>query len=154
MNFIDNILTDAFFRDRCRLKGAEPQIDPADLCFRNTYDTPMSQMRVISEIVLVIWSVLYLVKAAREATFLERKVYIQSMALCPSRVVFLLGCAVMVLNVPLRLACKPKEEDTLAITVMLCTGPYFLFFCRFEKKPSHSPHPQNTCIDIFVGVSS
>ena len=100
------------------------------MCFRNTYDTPVSQIRVISEIALVIWSVLYLVKAAREATFLERKVYIQSMALCPSRVVFLFGCTIMVLNVPLRLACKPKEEDTMAITVMLCTGPYFLFFCR------------------------
>ena len=103
------------------------------MCFRNTYDTPMSQIRVISEVILVIWSVLYLAKAAREATFLERKVYIQSMALCPSRVVFLLGCAVMVLNVPLRLACKPREEDAMAITVMLCTGPYFLFFCRYNN---------------------
>ena len=43
------------------------------------------QIRVICEIVLVVWSLLYLIKAAREATFLERKVYIQSMALCPSR---------------------------------------------------------------------
>ena len=46
------------------------------------------------------------------------------------RVVFLLGCAVMVLSVPFRLACLPSEEDTMAITVMLCTGNYFLFFCR------------------------
>jgi len=126
----------AFFINgtRCRLKdGDEGQIAPENMCFRNTYDTPMSQIRVICEIVLVVWSLLYLIKAAREATFLERKVYIQSMALCPSRVVFLLGCAVMVLSVPFRLACLPSEEDTMAITVMLCTGNYFLFFCRGFK---------------------
>ena len=115
---------------RCRLKGGDFQIDPADACFRNTYDTPMSQIRVICEIILVIWSLLYLIKAAREATFLERKVYIQSMALCPSRVLFLFGCATMILTVPLRIGCKPLVEDNFALVVMLCTGPYFLFFCR------------------------
>ena len=125
----------AFFLNgtRCRLKDGPRTIAPDDQCFRNSYETSMEQIRVLCEIALVIWSVMYIIKAVHEATFLTRKVYLQNMALCPSRVVFLLGCIIMLLIVPFRLACNPLVEDRLAVMVMLCTGPYFLFFCRGFK---------------------
>ena len=34
--------------------------------------------------------------------------------------------------IPFRLLCIPGPEDSLAIAIMVCTGPYFLFFCRFS----------------------
>ena len=39
------------------------------------------------------------------------------------------------MSVPLRLLCIPGPEDTMAIVIMVCTGPYFLFFCRSLLHP-------------------
>ena len=62
-----------------------------DKCYMNKYDTLWKQIRLVSEIIMVIWSILYLVKAAREFTFLPLPIFIENMTLCPSRVTFLLG---------------------------------------------------------------
>ena len=37
------------------------------------------------------------------------------------------------LNIRGRLFCLCSTEDSLAIVIMTCTGPYFLFFCRGFK---------------------
>ena len=50
-----------------------------------------------------------------------------------SRVLFLLACLLVLVAVPARLLCFSGLEDTLAIVIMTCTGPYFLFFCRGFK---------------------
>ena len=55
-----------------------------------------------------------------------------SLELC-SRVLFLLACLLVLVAVPARLLCFSGLEDTLAIVIMTCTGPYFLFFCRGFK---------------------
>jgi hypothetical protein len=62
-----------------------------DACFLNTYDTTLKKARGIGEAILVVWSIVYLAIAAREFTFLGRKIFLQNMALCPSRVFFLIG---------------------------------------------------------------
>ena len=49
------------------------------------------------------------------------------------RVIFLSGCIVCILMVPARVLCVPPVEDRLALVVMMCHGPYFLFFCRGIK---------------------
>ena len=46
---------------------------------------------------------------------------------------FLLACLLVLVAVPARLFCLSGLEDTLAIVIMTCTGPYFLFFCRGFK---------------------
>ena len=62
-----------------------------DMCYLHTYDGIKQQARGILELLLVVWSLIYLGIAAKEATFNERKIYLQTMGLCPSRVMFLLG---------------------------------------------------------------
>ena len=54
-------------------------------CFHNNYDTVQKQARLGMEIVLVVWSLLYLVKAGHERTFLGRKIWSDNMKMCPSR---------------------------------------------------------------------
>ena len=55
---------------------------------------------------------------------------LKTLALCPSRCLFLIACFLCQVAVPFRLLCLPKGEDQLALVIMLFTGPYFLFFCR------------------------
>ena len=104
-----------------------------DMCFLHSYDTLEQKARGIVEGIIVIWSFIYLAIAAKETTFNTRGVYLQSMALCPSRVGFLLACLLVLLAVPLRLACQPTYEDPLASLIMLLVPLYSLFFCRGFK---------------------
>ena len=106
---------------------------PGDQCYLHTYDTLEKQIRGLLEVVLVVWSVIYLLIAIREITFLPFSIFMQNMQLCPSRVGFLIGCMLTVLSVPLRIFCFPGAENNLALWIMLLTGSYFLFFCRGFK---------------------
>ena len=101
-----------------------------DMCYLHTYDTPVKKARVLGEAILVVWSIVYLAIAVREFTFLGYKIFLQNMALCPSRVLFLFGCILLIFTVPFRLACQPGIEDNLAVLCMLTNSLYFLFFCR------------------------
>ena len=104
-----------------------------DMCYLHTYDTLVHQARGMIEVVLIIWSIVYLGIAAKEATFNPREIYIQSMSLCPSRILFLLACILMQFTVPLRLTCMAAQENSLAIIIMYLIPFYFLFFCRGFK---------------------
>ncbi len=82
------------------------------------------------EVIIAIWSAVYIAIAVREFTFLPFKIFMQNMELCPSRVGFLFGCVMYLLTIPFRLACNADVENNLSMLVMLCFGSYFLFFCR------------------------
>ena len=111
----------------------DDDVGEEDSCYLNTYNTPFLQARGVCELVLVIWSLIYLLIAFREASFLGIRLFMRNLALCPSRVLFLIACFLAILSVPFRLACVPGAEDRLALVVMLFTGNYFLFFCRGFK---------------------
>lgn len=104
-----------------------------DMCYLHTYDSLAHQIRGVFEVILVVWSIIYLGIAAKETTFNERDVYMQSMALCPSRIMFLLACFLMLFTVPLRLTCQAPAENSLAILIMYMIPMYCLFFCRGFK---------------------
>ena len=42
--------------------------------------------------ILVLWSLFYLVVAVRECSFLGVRLFMRTLALCPSRVMFLIAC--------------------------------------------------------------
>ena len=115
----------------CRCKDSP--LVYTDMCYLHTYDTIIDMIRGCIEILLVIWSLIYLGIAAKETTYNERKIYMQSMKLCPSRVLFLLACILMQFTVPLRLTCQATQENSLAILIMYLIPFYSLFFCRGFK---------------------
>ena len=104
-----------------------------DMCYLHTYDSLAHQIRGVFEVILVVWSIIYLGIAAKETTFNEKDVYMQSMALCPSRIMFLLACFFMLFTVPLRLTCQAPAENSVAILIMYMIPMYCLFFCRGFK---------------------
>lgn len=103
---------------------------PLDQCYMNQYDTGFMQVRLIAEVVLVFFSVAYLVRACMEASFLGRKLFKENLSLCPSRVLFLLGCILIMTVVPCRIFCQPTMEDNLVVLIMLFQSMYSLYFCR------------------------
>ena len=54
-------------------------------CYLNTYDTDFKKVRGLCEVLLVFFSVFYLVTAAMEASHLGIKLFMKTLALCPSR---------------------------------------------------------------------
>ena len=103
---------------------------PLDQCYMNQYDTGFKQGRLMAEVVLVFFSLAYMVIACREASFLGRKIFKENLSLCPSRVIFLLGCILIMIAVPCRIFCQPSMEDNLAVLIMLFQSMYALYFCR------------------------
>ena len=108
-------------------------------------------------------ALVYLLKASQECFNLGRVLFLETMSACPSRVIFLLGCILVLLTVPLRFNnfrlhnliniilaiiiiilaiiniilarffCIRSLEDRLAVLIVLCTTFYFLFFCRYGE---------------------
>ena len=101
-------------------------------------------------------ALVYLLKASQECFNLGRVLFLETMSACPSRVIFLLGCILVLLTVPLRcnnfnlhnliiiilannliilvrFFCIRSLEDRLAVLIVLCTTFYFLFFCRYRE---------------------
>ena len=73
-----------------KCEEGEIEVHP-NICYLHQYDTELKQLRGIAEVILILWSIVYLGIAVREVTFVPFNIYLQNMALCPSRVGFLLG---------------------------------------------------------------
>nr|XP_019536378.2 transient receptor potential cation channel subfamily V member 5 [Aedes albopictus] len=102
-------------------------------CATMQYDTLQDRIRLVSEIIILIGSFLYLVGALREFRFLGRKMFFENLMISPSRVMFLFSCCIMMIVPFLKVLCLIEMEDHVAVTIMLTTAPYFLFFCRGFK---------------------
>jgi hypothetical protein len=107
--------------------------DPKFACYLHTYTTIWEQTRLLGEIIIVVWGLLYILQAVREFSFLGYQVFMENMALCPSRVLFLTACCLLQVTPPLRIMCMQEMENIVAICVMFFIGFYFLFFCRGFK---------------------
>ena len=103
------------------------------VCYLHSVETLEEKLRFLAEIILVIMAVFFILKAIREYSFLGRKVFLENMILCPSRVCFLFSCVLLQFCLPARFLCLFHLEDALAQIIMLCNGLYYLFFCRGFK---------------------
>ena len=49
----------------------------------------------------------------------------------PTKTLFQLANIFLILMVPGRASCAYVYEDVMGVMAILCTAPYFLFFCRY-----------------------
>uniref|UniRef100_A0A182NPF8 Ion transport domain-containing protein n=1 Tax=Anopheles dirus TaxID=7168 RepID=A0A182NPF8_9DIPT len=128
-------LTEAF-------NASTGEFDPSDLddglffnskCHTMDYDGMEGKVRLISEMIILVGSFLYLLAALRELKFLGRKMFFENLMTAPSRVMFLFSCCIMMVVPFLKVLCFTEMEDHVAVAIMLTTAPYFLFFCRGFK---------------------
>jgi hypothetical protein len=59
--------------------------EPYNMCFRTKYIETYDKVYLLCEIVLVAWSMWYLISAAREVSFLGWRLFMKTVAMCPSR---------------------------------------------------------------------
>ncbi|XP_052889305.1 transient receptor potential cation channel subfamily V member 5 [Anopheles moucheti] len=118
------------------------EFDPSELddglffnskCHTMDYDGMEGKVRLISEMIILVGSFLYLLAALRELKFLGRKMFFENLMTAPSRVMFLFSCCIMMIVPFLKVLCFTEMEDHVAVAIMLTTAPYFLFFCRGFK---------------------
>ncbi|KFB47444.1 AGAP012241-PA-like protein [Anopheles sinensis] len=102
-------------------------------CHTMDYDGVEGKVRLISEMIILVGSFLYLMAALRELKFLGRKMFFENLMTAPSRVMFLFSCCIMMVVPFLKVLCFTELEDHVAVAIMLTTAPYFLFFCRGFK---------------------
>ncbi|XP_053680453.1 transient receptor potential cation channel subfamily V member 5 [Anopheles nili] len=102
-------------------------------CHTMDYDGLEGKVRLISEMIILVGSFLYLLAALRELKFLGRKMFFENLMTAPSRVMFLFSCCIMMVIPFLKVLCFTELEDHVAVAIMLTTAPYFLFFCRGFK---------------------
>uniref|UniRef100_A0A182JWK6 Ion transport domain-containing protein n=1 Tax=Anopheles christyi TaxID=43041 RepID=A0A182JWK6_9DIPT len=102
-------------------------------CHTMDYDGVEGKVRLISEMIILVGSFLYLLAALRELKFLGRKMFFENLMTAPSRVMFLFSCCIMMIVPFLKVLCFTEMEDHVAVAIMLTTAPYFLFFCRGFK---------------------
>nr|XP_042896955.1 transient receptor potential cation channel subfamily V member 5 [Parasteatoda tepidariorum] len=104
-----------------------------DQCYLLNADKPSDYVRFVLEFLTLAGAMLYLFDAFRELRFLGYQTFTQNMMTVPSRVLFMCSCSMLMIMIPLRMACSHQGEDLSAVFVMLTTAPYFLFFCRGFK---------------------
>ncbi|XP_058065420.1 transient receptor potential cation channel subfamily V member 5 [Anopheles bellator] len=102
-------------------------------CHTMDYDGIEGKVRFVAEVIILVGSFLYLLSALRELKFLGRKMFFENLMTAPSRVMFLFSCCIMMVVPFLKVLCFTEVEDHVAVTIMLTTAPYFLFFCRGFK---------------------
>ena len=100
-------------------EGCEDGFEEVDIdsCKLHTYDDIYHKLRLGGEIILVLWSIVYLAIAVREYTFLGRKIFIQNMVLCPSRVIFLVG-RILLVSIVIKVPSVDREKQAC----LLCTS--------------------------------
>ncbi|ODM96433.1 Transient receptor potential cation channel subfamily V member 6 [Orchesella cincta] len=89
--------------------------------------------RLTCECLMFLGAIAFLLGALRECQFLGASMFFENLATCPSRVLFLVSCHLVILMAVLRFLCLPEVEDLVAVVVMMTTAPFFLFFCRGFK---------------------
>ncbi|XP_059151469.1 transient receptor potential cation channel subfamily V member 5-like [Physella acuta] len=87
-------------------------------------------VRMVLEVVVLISAVIYIFLALKEIYHQGFKVFFSTLTGAPAKTLFLMSCIFVVLMLPGRATCAHQFEDVVGVLAVLCTSPYFLFFCR------------------------
>lgn len=86
------------------------------------------------EILLIIYTIAYLVIIGKELYISRFALYMKSLALNPSKVLLILSFFMTLLRIPLRVACESIGEDYLIILSIICKCSYVLYLGRYDAK--------------------
>ena len=89
MEFSSNWTDSLFDNETC--KSMTESMGLGD-CYLYKLDSEVDVVRCVCEVLIVIFSLLFILKALRELSFLGLRVFMENMQLCPSRVIFLISC--------------------------------------------------------------
>ncbi|CAL1545613.1 unnamed protein product [Lymnaea stagnalis] len=86
--------------------------------------------RMVLEVIVLISAIIYIFLAMKEIYHQGFKVFFSTLTGAPAKTLFLMSCIFVIIMLPGRAACAHQFEDVIGVLAVLCTSPYFLFFCR------------------------
>ncbi len=86
------------------------------------------------EILMYIYTVLYMALIGYEFYIQGFKLYLQSMLLNPSKILYIASFILTILMIPLRFACSMEGEDYLQILSIIFKSAYVLYLGRGFKR--------------------
>ncbi|CAH1783392.1 unnamed protein product [Owenia fusiformis] len=89
--------------------------------------------RLVLECMTVLGASIYLFLALKEVHHQGVKIFFMTLRSAPVKTMFLMACIFVTMMVPGRAFCQSTYEDVMGVLAILCTAPYFLFFCRGFK---------------------
>ncbi|ESO92828.1 hypothetical protein LOTGIDRAFT_216486 [Lottia gigantea] len=87
-------------------------------------------VRLTLEVCVLVAAIVYILLSMREIKHQGFKCFFNTLVRAPAKALFLLSCIFVLLMLPGRASCSHQYEDYMAVFAILCTAPYFLFFCR------------------------
>ncbi|XP_041370435.1 transient receptor potential cation channel subfamily V member 5-like isoform X2 [Gigantopelta aegis] len=82
------------------------------------------------EAVVLFGAVIYIFLAMKEIYHQGFQIFFTTLKGAPAKALFLISCVLVVMMLPGRAFCFHDYEDIVGVLAILCTAPYFLFFCR------------------------
>ncbi|XP_035828047.1 transient receptor potential cation channel subfamily V member 5 isoform X2 [Aplysia californica] len=86
--------------------------------------------RLVMEVIVLISAIIYIFLALKEVYHQGFNIFFSTLTGAPAKTLFLLSCVFVILMLPGRASCNHEFEDIIGVLAILCTSPYFLFFCR------------------------
>nr|KAI8748501.1 transient receptor potential cation channel subfamily V member 5-like [Biomphalaria glabrata] len=102
----------------------------ADSCYLLVPYQVIDIARMTLESITLVAAVIYIFLALKEIYHQGFKVFFSTLTGAPAKTLFLMSCLFVIAMLPGRAACCPTFEDIVGVMAILCTAPYFLFFCR------------------------
>ncbi|GFR68752.1 transient receptor potential cation channel subfamily V member 6 [Elysia marginata] len=87
-------------------------------------------VRLVMEVFVLISAMIYIYLAMKEVYHQGFRVFFATLTGAPAKTLFLLSCLLVIAMLPGRATCAHEFEDIIGVLAVLCTAPYFLFFCR------------------------
>lgn len=111
----------------CSQTGPNRTIDPCYLLqpYRNE-----DVARLVLEALVVVGAMIYLFLAMKEIYHQGFHIFFTTLMGAPAKALLLLSCIFVLSMLPGRAFCAHEYEDVMGVLAILCTAPYFLFFCR------------------------
>ncbi|KAL8602107.1 hypothetical protein ACOMHN_007376 [Nucella lapillus] len=113
----------------CSQTGANRTADP---CYLLQPYRKEDVARLCLEVCVLVGAVLYMLVALKEIQHQGFRVFFSTLSVShsPAKALLLLSTVLVVLMLPGRAFCAHGYEDVMGVLAILCTAPYFLFFCR------------------------
>lgn len=101
-----------------------------DPCYLQSLRKWEDYARLVLESITLAGATIYIMLSLKEVYHQGYKIFFQTLKSAPAKAMFLMANFFVLLMLPGRAACSFTYEDVMGVLAILCTAPYFLFFCR------------------------
>ncbi|KAL8561177.1 hypothetical protein ACOMHN_029248 [Nucella lapillus] len=111
----------------CSQSGNNRTVDP---CYLLRPYRHQDIARMVLEVCVLLGAIVYLLIAMKEVHHQGFRIFFRTLVGAPAKALCLLSNLFVVAMLPGRAFCINDYEDNMGVLAILCTAPYFLFFCR------------------------